>query len=160
MYTRKGEGREGAEGSSISKRAAVSSAGRRCDRLDLITRIRRIRVRLVAESGRIHRSRIPFFFPLFVSLFSFFFSLSIEIAKRTRGNNSMDKLARETHEPVTRGRYFYESRGIRPKPAYFHVLFPSLVTAKIKKTREKEKDNKREEIDTLESRAIFARART
>lgn len=72
----------------------------------------------------------------------------------------MDKLARETHEPVTRGRYFYESRGIRPKPAYFHVLFPSLVTAKIKKTREKEKDNKREEIDTLESRAIFARART
>lgn len=122
----------------IAQHATLSSTATRFDRLGLITCTRRRRP-FVSPRTRIRRSWMPLFFPSLVSLF---LSPSAEIAKRTRENDSMDKLARErereTREPVTRGRYFYESRGIRPKPAHFHVLFPS------RRRRNKRKGTERE----------------
>jgi len=55
----------------------------------------------------------------------------------------MDKLARR--EPVMRGRYFYEPRGIRPKPARLHVSHVSL--AEIQREREREREREGEYID-------------
>lgn len=88
----------------------------RSNRFVLITRIPPA-IRLTVESGWIRRNRSRFFLARFFS--------STEIA---RGHeNDSDGQTSGMREAVTRERYFYESRGIRPKPAHFHVLFSSLL---------------------------------
>jgi len=77
-------------------------------------------IRLAARSAGGFAERLRFS-RIFLLALSLSLSLSFSRPKLRRGHEegTMDKLARR--EPVTRGRYFYEPRGMRPKPARLHV---------------------------------------